>query len=276
MSLDFIRATNLIAGQNKRYIVYQDYDRVYPYTTEVISGYMPSCVNSSILTIVGSGDQYLNASLMGAKDIDVIDINKLAINYLRLKKAAVLALSKEEFYDFLTNNAKKYFLEVSKYLDSESIDFWSEYIKYFVFQTGIQGTPMFYPRHHGSDYLIMNNYMQKGKYDELRNKLHNTFTGEEFHKDIEDLYINKKYDKIFLSNVINYKPLNSHSIKMIKRLIDYNLKNNGEIYYGYFYYGHQTDMEYYLDKFPLSQIIEIDSTLFKGEKDHVLVYKKDY
>ena len=79
MSLDFIRATNLIAGQNKRYIVYQDYDRVYPYTTEVISGYMPSCVNSSILTLVGSGDQYLNASLMGAKDIIVIDINKLAI-----------------------------------------------------------------------------------------------------------------------------------------------------------------------------------------------------
>ena len=56
MNFDFIRATNLIAGQNKSHRVYQDYDRVYPYTTEVISGYMPSCVNSSILTIVGSGD----------------------------------------------------------------------------------------------------------------------------------------------------------------------------------------------------------------------------
>lgn len=274
MSSDFINAISVITNNDGSGMIFHSYDKVYPYTTEVISGYLPNCTGADVLTVAGSGDHYLNAILMGAKNIDVFDINKLAILYLKLKRAAVLALTKDEYYDFLTKDAKKFFNEVSKYLDSDSISFWNDYIKYFINGTGIQGTPMFYPRSHGSDYLVMNNYMQKGQYDVLRDKLHSSTLGDWFHTDIEKLYISKHYDKIFLSNIISYKPLTLEFADTIDRLIENNLNDNGELYYGYFYHSHPEHIDFYLDSFPSSQIIECDSTMYKDGKDTVLVYKK--
>lgn len=274
MNEDFIETMPVITNNDGSGILFHSYDKVYPYTTEVISGYMPNCTGATVLTVAGSGDHFLNAVLMGAKRVDTFDINKLALLYQKLKRAAVLALSKDEFYDFMTRDARKYFPRVAAYLDDNSIEFWSDYLKYFVYGTGIQGTPMFFPRCHGSDYLTMNNYMQQGNYDLLREKLASSTLSDEFHMDIDKLFIGNKYDKIFLSNIINYKPLKDDFAETIGRLIDYNLNTGGEIYYGYFYHNHQDDIDFYLDCFPSTEIIPVDSTTFKGEKDHVLVYKK--
>ena len=53
------------------------FDRLYPFTTENISGYFKEkdIKNKSILTVGSSGDQAINAFAMGAKEVTIFDIN---------------------------------------------------------------------------------------------------------------------------------------------------------------------------------------------------------
>ena len=75
-------------------------EKVYGFTNENIeefSNYF-NFDNASVLTVLGSGDQYFSSLLNGAKSIDVFDINYLAWYHFILKTTAIKMLSYEEFY----------------------------------------------------------------------------------------------------------------------------------------------------------------------------------
>ena len=69
------------------------FDKVYPFTTESISGYMKhmDVKDKSVLTVGSSMDQALNACLYGAKDITVMDISKTTKDYMLYKLYTMLS-----------------------------------------------------------------------------------------------------------------------------------------------------------------------------------------
>ena len=78
----------------------EKFSTIYPFTTEMISGYIEymdvSC--KSVLTVGSSFDQAFNALLYGAKDVTVIDINKKALEFYKRKLEVLLTSNKDEFY----------------------------------------------------------------------------------------------------------------------------------------------------------------------------------
>lgn len=81
---------------------YGKYSSLYSFTTENLGGsYSKFDFNGKeTLTVCGSGDQAFNAILMGATKADVFDINFLSYMFLKLKEAAIKALSYEEFFKY--------------------------------------------------------------------------------------------------------------------------------------------------------------------------------
>ena len=78
------------------------FERIYPFATENISGYIDTfnLKNKKLFTVGSSGDQVLNAIYRDCNDVTVLDINPYTKFYYYLKAAAIIVLSKNEFYDF--------------------------------------------------------------------------------------------------------------------------------------------------------------------------------
>lgn len=77
--------------------------RIYAFTTENLSGYLPQLEKKAgaVLTVLGSGDQLINLALLGRRDITCFDINPAAVFFAELKLAAIRLLSFEEFLAYL-------------------------------------------------------------------------------------------------------------------------------------------------------------------------------
>ena len=77
------------------------YQEVYPFTTEMISGYFEEIdfKDKTVLTVGSSLDQAYNALLLGAKKIVVYDINENVIKFGKLKRDLILSSPREDLYD---------------------------------------------------------------------------------------------------------------------------------------------------------------------------------
>ncbi len=90
-------------------------------------------------TILGSGDSIFQLVYKGVKNITAIDTNEFQADVYRLKKACVLALSYEEFYDFVFDTKGIRFLEynifkskIMPYFDKNeesSKKFWEKFFR---------------------------------------------------------------------------------------------------------------------------------------------------
>ena len=62
-------------------------DKVYPFTTEEISGYFKylNLKDKSVLTVGSSGDQAFNAIYYGARKVTLFDINPTTEKFVREK-----------------------------------------------------------------------------------------------------------------------------------------------------------------------------------------------
>lgn len=270
MKEDFLKAVELINNKTHHPNEFVEYDRVYPYTTENINGYLEDVSNKSVLSVVGSGDHYLNLIAMGAKEVDCFDINKFALYYLRLKKAAVISLTKREFFEFMTYDSRRYFNKVKKHLDANSYVFWNYYIKNITYNTGIQESFLFYPRNGGGNYLLRNVYMSEKGYSLLQERIKDKY--EDYYLgDINDLVdkIDKKYDSIYLSNICGYQDSLRKYRDLVYKLRDNNLNDNGELYYGYYYGRKDADINYYVNEIENTEIIKFNG-IDHGEEDKVL------
>ena len=115
-----------------------EFSKIYLMTTENIKGFLQQydLQNKEILTVAGSGDQMLNAYLMGAKNVTCFDINPLAFFQVKLKKAAVCALNYEEFLEFFFPEFGRLFdrylfNKISLQLDQETNDLFNYFYSNF-------------------------------------------------------------------------------------------------------------------------------------------------
>ena len=103
---------------------------LYSMTTENINGFLSKydLKNKKVLTVAGSGDQRLNAYLMGADDVTCFDINELCKYHLDLKDKAIINLSYEEFlkfFGFLSKDSvfqTDLFMKIQDRLDPDTFD----------------------------------------------------------------------------------------------------------------------------------------------------------
>ncbi len=264
---DFMRTRNHYTS------VYHAYDKVYTFTTENQKGYMTDSLGEDVLSVAGSGDQYLNLALLGARSIDSFDINKFALYHLKIKKAALMTLSKEEFYDFLGCDAKKYYEKIRRHLDYDSLSFWNYYMKNYV-TGGFHRSYLFLACYLSSRVFINNIYLMNDNYLSLQKKLLSHSNERCYHSDIYDLpnRLDKEYDSIYLSNIFDYQKDKMKYMDLVSTLYQNHLKKNGKIYYSYSYGKHLNS----LDILPNSSEIEIENA--KGildYRDYVYILKKN-
>jgi len=315
---DIITANELIKEGNKTDIRNR-FKSIYPFTNENLI----SCFDNfnlkdkECLTVLGSSDQVFDMYLKGAKRVDAFDVNPLTKYYFYLKKAALLSdLSKEEYLKFFCYNKyeergnpnfnafnEKTFNRISKNLNGNSYYFWSYLFENYSPLEIRRPFALFSFDELSCDILKRSvSYLSDNNYKKLKDMVHSlTINFKEC--DIRKLEskMEKKYDFIYLSNIIQYAeflyegfPAHSKKTKLyyyrllIEELIPY-LNNEGQIVGGYIYdartscrgeaifnteiFDEVFNKEKYI-RYYFQSIIDILYPHISGLKDMCLVYKK--
>jgi hypothetical protein len=188
---------------------------MYVYATEMVGAYYEAINvrNKKVLTIVGSGDQVLNAIEQGAKKIYGFDLNKNAQHMINLKLASVKTLNYSEFLDYFgekPNSGFSYniYTKIRKRLDKKTAKFFDNlYRKYNLSGLKVIKSDKFRQR---DDISIntkeINYYLKDNKrYLNLKKRI-KKIKFQFVRSDIKSIAdkVNTKFDLINLSNVPNY------------------------------------------------------------------------
>lgn len=213
---------------------------IYKFTNERLSSYLPlfDLKNKDIMTVVGSGDHYLNILLNEVNNIDCFDINKFAYYYLVLKKYAIIALSKDDFIRFFITsdfdlNLYQKIREKFDKEDQKILVFW-DYVMKLSFE---KRRNLFKEDVDKSEIFEYNDYLKNAEYLILKDKLRE-YEINFIHTSLQKLHLAKglkKYDYIFISNITDYlfNIFNDNALKQYKNLLinDYDkiIKPNGSV-----------------------------------------------
>jgi len=238
------KAKSLCAGSLNYYV---RFCRVYSFTTENISGYMPyfDFKDKSLLTVGSSGDQILNAYLNGARDITLFDINDFAKYYINLKIAAIICLDYSEFQNFLFRRKDDGFLNLNIF-NVDSYNKIKSVLKSIDYEASLFFEELFhsYKKEFIREYLfdddvsnskIIRSYNEYLKDEESYNKLKKVIKDISFKYIHGNLFIDKidgKYDNIILSNLCTVSTLDS-LVALVNKLDKNNLSENGSMLIAY-------------------------------------------
>lgn len=228
---------------------------IYPFTTENIGGYIKqfNLKNKKTLTVIGSGDHAFNAALMGARNIDCFDINRLAIHHMELKLAGIKTLNLKQFNTFFIGEKSEPFNPETyeKIRDNLSDD--SRYFWDCIYEKAIES----FPRNIGERIKFSSLFFaQPSKFSNTKDNpylnLHNFYKLKYIIDDIKFKYIpanlidlpsilEAKYDLMMLSNISDYidqlfkkYPLESYCDFIVNELAQH-LNTNGKILLAYVY-----------------------------------------
>jgi hypothetical protein len=195
------------------------YDRIYPFTTENLQGYMPllALTGKSVLTVGSSGDHIINAALLGARSITAFDINVLAALYSELKCIALQILEFDEYKEFFfrSDDTKEKALRFETYahlrdnlssmtqafFDSKYSDFGNKghfFRESSVFQTAYDSADL---------NIKCNPYLQtKEQYEKVRARMQEMECQwlQCAAEDLSTRITDQKFDVILLSNISDY------------------------------------------------------------------------
>ena len=246
----------------------KEFSKFYLFTNENVNYYLRILelenVNNA-LTVLSSGDQLFNLITKGINDIDTFDINQLTYYYaLGFKRAMILKYSYQDFIDIYKKMIMKSNINLNDlinsllpYMDEDHKLFWQELIDYIYnvqkkFKNPINIIKLLsYFNVDNNIFLSNNNYLiSEENYNTLRNKISNaniTFT----HTNAVciDETLNKKYDLIILSNILDYFYQEYERVWDYEDLLDYEKKlesisNNNALlilHYIFSYYGGRSD-----------------------------------
>ena len=283
------------------------FEEVYPFTTENIAGYIDyfDLQDKSLLTVGSSGDQIINATFKGAKDITLLDINPYAKYYYYLKAAGILELNLTDFNEFFRYNDypkvfkynKKVFDKASykklkstlKSLDNDSYLFWDELFD--MYQPDHIRFSLFSNDEYGTSVLGKSNlYLQsENTYDETKTKL-KELRPEFINEDIFKSNLTKNYDNIWLSNIACY--LYQDKIKGMTDKFADKLAVDGKLLISYLYsidmnteydddwspiYDLKNDLELLKEYSPIFHFFKGVNGIKHNDddiKDSVLIYQK--
>ena len=245
------KVDKILNKQRRLSIDFGEFSKIYMMTTENIKGFLEnfSLQDKEILTVAGSGDQMLNAYLMGAKNVTCFDINPLAFYQVKLKKAAVTTLNHNEylmycFSEFSSCLDYSLFDKISKNLDQETLSFY-DYLYSNYDETDIYNKIYYQlnPRCNSlKNIQNMNSYLTSENYKKLSYILKDkevTFIKSDI-TNLKDNLGDKRYDMMLLSNISDKiediypgNPLKGYR-KLIHSLSK-NLNKDGIIQVGYIY-----------------------------------------
>lgn len=224
------------------------YSKIYLMTTENIKGFLQQydLANQDILTVTGSGDQMLNAFLMGAGNVTCFDINPLAFLNAELKKAAISTLSYSEFISFFFQEFQK-FLDVHLY-EKIRLELKDEALVFFDYLYSKYGSQeifdkIYYRFHTPFEKMKnLNFYLEESYYEKLADIL-KTKKVTYLESNITNLreYLTEQFfDMVLLSNISDSIDdiWEEDALKNFKRCIhslSKSLKSNGTIQVGYIY-----------------------------------------
>ena len=284
---------------------------VYPFTTENINGYLDffDLKGKSLLTVGSSGDQVINALVMGCEDVTLYDKVFESKYYYYLKCAGILALSHEEYLKFFayyeeidrcyTNNHEFFNIELFnklkpalKYLNSDAYYYFDELFNSFTnkqIREGIFTTDEDRPK----ALKEFNRYLHtQSLYEKARKKIEK-IEPVFIQGDILDLNPDRKYDNIWFSNIANY--LGLKKIPLMAGRAYNALNDDGKVLLCYLYTIQETSKydNDWIDVYNLKKLYkkieeyEYELKSFKGvypissrwynkdeEKDSVLILTK--
>lgn len=286
---------------NRRYN-FDNYNLIYPFTTENIKGYFDllDIKDKSVLTVGSSIDQALNSYLYESKDIDIFDINPFINYYYYLKKSAIKNLNYDEFLEYLVyyigffkRNNKAFNIETSKNLMSDL-----DYKSYLFWNTLFSNYKNLYIRRtlfSSDEYNInvlknINPYLNKDNYYKLKSNI-DKFNPKIINSNLLDITdkLNKNYDIIFLSNIAhNIEKLYDNDLNKFRDNINSLLpfiKDKGFIVLAYLYdFDKNTKIN---PSWDIIHNVKLINELFDGNiellsfegiskknKDSILIYKK--
>jgi len=213
-------AKTIIRSNSKQIPLHSDCSSVYKTTNENMCdhNYVELLKNNkSVLSVIGSGDQILNAILYDSFNIDAFDINRFAKYYLEFKMAAVMTLSYDEYLSFFYDNKtfkRKNYQRIVNNMKGDPQEFWDSIADY---KGLIIGKDKFKPnRVYNSGLFIKgeipreravidNPYLNRENYYLLREKLKDARINY-YKGNISELSksIDKSYDFVNLSNICMY------------------------------------------------------------------------
>ena len=278
------------------------YSKMYSMTTENIAGFLNNLdlKDKNVLSVAASGDQRINAYMLGAKNVTCFDINPLTKLQLNLKDTALKIVNFEKFINFFGIYSGKYG-SYYKYLDKEIFkeiknDLDEDTFKFFDYiingNQNIGSHDIYQSFDNNLDLLKnMNNYLTKDSFDlakQVMSKKKIDFIESDI-KALPDKLGDNKYDLILLSNISDYIHLmyEDKSLYYYRELIDAlieHLNLYGTIQVGYIYSnyhkGNDTSNFKYKDQrikyFPTRDFhtIQVDSYYHNDEKDKIITFQK--
>ena len=216
---DLEETKNIINGK-----ISKNYGKIYLHSNELLKGIIPKLKlnNKSVLTILRSGDQIFHFYNGGAKKVDAIDINRLAIHYFYLRKWTIQYMyqyypDKDMSLDFIRSVLSEVVVHSKE--EEDSLHYW--YL--FVNEMEKENTDNLY--NSGDNFSINRLY----NFLTLRDKLFNVDI-KLFNQNLfEDLFIDGKYDVIFTSNIADYATPTRENFEKYRDNLDSLLNENGII-----------------------------------------------
>ena len=189
---------------------FNEFFPIYKSTNECISHipYMDSLKNKDrVLSVIGSGDQIINAILFGTNDIVGIDISTFPKYFLPLKLAAIKVLEKNTYLEYFYGIKEmpfqdKYYEIIRNELDENTKMFWDFLYNY---SNNLYDTHLFYDFKISAKTAILNNpFLQDNYFSVLKRNIEKVKLELLKHDMFYANKLNKGYfDLIILSNIIN-------------------------------------------------------------------------
>lgn len=238
------------------------YEKIYPFSNESIISYYNyvNLLNKKALCVTASGDHALYAAAAGANNIECFDMNKLTKYYAALKIALILAYDEKSFFKLFIEKKKKLLTtrinlnDIKPFIAEEYLIFWQEVInsKFFknnalLFRSDGFGTKLVtnlkalkksnrfllttdFPTEFGLDYELLKARLAKTKIT------FRDITAQDLLKTTK-----KKYDAIFLSNILEWIS-RDYRLNTLKGFI--NLLNDEGVLYDYHLHGTNISSDY--------------------------------
>lgn len=229
-----LQAYNLSQIQHRDFLYYL-YDRTNENLTEFFKIYQSFIYNKDVLSVLASSDQLLSCKLLKCRSVDAFDRVYISLYYYYLRKW--LILHNNSFYPsykfFYDGDKELYELILS--INPESRDeeeaqlFWKKYMEYNNYKT--------------DDYLFCIAVCDQPKPFDRKINIVKTFFDNPLRFYCFDIFskvpINKRYDVIILSNMLEYHK-NNEQLIMARDNIESLLKDDGLVLCSYKIYDHNS------------------------------------
>ncbi len=299
---DAFEAANIISGayQAPHEMDYGTYSKIILFSNENLEGTAAklSYGNKSVLTIAGSGDQYLAAKYYGAKNVDIFDINRFSYYLTCLKIVAIQHLGYYKFLNFFVPpymfEPKEHFFEVSilesliPFMSPDVAYFWRQVIISNGNKKNIDIGRIANINNLGCDEVGIKNgspfYESKENYMELQRILANAEKPTFIETDVLRIksVLKNSYDIAYLSNIVfrlaisNKKTSELDFFKKILEQLKGHLNDNAKIMANYYGNCRKEQVGFDMDLIEkisfLSKYLPYDDDFFDVDSDVAMIY----